>query len=187
MNFPADGIQTERLHLLPACSNAAGMLLNYQLKNRDHLRPWEPFRTDDFYQLSIIKQRLADMEKQMQTDKAMHFLLFYPDQAQILGECNFTNVVRGPFNACFLGFSIDQQEQGKGLMREALQAAITHMFDIEKLHRIMANYRPENTRSANLLKGLGFEEEGRARHYLKINGRWADHILTARINNDENL
>ena len=93
--------------------------------------------------------------------------------------------MRGPFDACFLGFSLDQKEQGKGLMYEALQVAITHMFDIEKLHRIMANYRPENIRSANLLKRLGFEEEGRARRYLKINGQWTDHVLTACINWDE--
>lgn len=144
----------------------------------------EPLRTDAFYQLNAIQQRLADMEKQMQSANALHLLLFYPDTKDIIGECNFTNIIRGPFNACFLGFSLDQNEQGKGIMQEALETAIEYMFANQKLHRIMANYIPENHRSGNLLKRLRFEEEGRARKYLKINGQWADHILTARINDE---
>lgn len=39
-----------------------------------------------------------------------------------------------------------------------------------KLHRIMANDRPENLRSARLLTHLGFKTEGKARAYLQING-----------------
>jgi len=56
------------------------------------------------------------------------------------------------------------------------------VFDAMQLHRIMANYRPENERSARLLARLGFEKEGEARAYLRINGVWADHVLTALIN-----
>ena len=67
-------------------------------------------------------------------------------------------------------------------MHEALTAAIAHVFNAMQLHRIMANYRPQNERSARLLARLGFEPEGEARAYLKINGVWADHVLTALIN-----
>jgi ribosomal-protein-alanine N-acetyltransferase len=67
-------------------------------------------------------------------------------------------------------------------MHEALSAAIDHVFSQYRLHRIMANHRPENLRSGKLLTKLGFEREGLARAYLKINGTWADHVLTSRIN-----
>ena len=43
----------------------------------------------------------------------------------------------------------------------------------------MASYLPRNDRSGVLLKRLGFEIEGKARAYLRINGRWEDHILRA--------
>jgi ribosomal-protein-alanine N-acetyltransferase len=81
-----------------------------------------------------------------------------------------------------LGFSIGGRYEGRGLMGEALGAAIEHVFNEYRLHRIMANHRPENLRSGNLLARLGFEREGLARAYLKINGEWADHVLTSRIN-----
>ena len=67
-------------------------------------------------------------------------------------------------------------------MREPLTTAIHFVFQVYGLHRIMANYRPENQRSGQLLAGLDFEIEGRARAYLNINGEWADHILSSRIN-----
>ncbi|WP_338941435.1 GNAT family N-acetyltransferase [Paraburkholderia sp. 22B1P] len=100
----------------------------------------------------------------------------------MVGDCNFTNIVRGPFQACHLGFSLAKRFEGQGLMREALTSAITYIFDEIGLHRIMANIRPENVRSARLLERLGFEREGLARSYLKINGVWADHVLTSLIN-----
>ncbi|MGF6700538.1 RimJ/RimL family protein N-acetyltransferase [Paraburkholderia sp. MM5496-R1] len=48
--------------------------------------------------------------------------------------------------------------------------AIDHVFSTLQLHRVMANYRPDNLRSARLLERLGFENEGLARAYPKIDG-----------------
>ena len=64
-------------------------------------------------------------------------------------------------------------------MYEALQKLIPFILEDIGLHRIMANYMPANLRSANLLKRLGFVIEGFAKNYLKINGKWEDHVLTA--------
>ena len=51
---------------------------------------------------------------------AFYFGLFDPDEKEIIGVANFSNVVRGSFHACYLGYSIGQKWQGKGLMFEAL-------------------------------------------------------------------
>jgi ribosomal-protein-alanine N-acetyltransferase len=67
-------------------------------------------------------------------------------------------------------------------MFEALSLTNAYMFDDLGLHRIMAGYLPHNERSGKLLDRLGFEKEGLARKYLKINGRWEDHLLTSLIN-----
>ena len=67
-------------------------------------------------------------------------------------------------------------------MQEALSQAIGHAFLQLGLHRIMANTRTENRRSQALLQRLGFQQEGYARDYLKIDGQWRDHVLNALIN-----
>jgi ribosomal-protein-alanine N-acetyltransferase len=46
----------------------------------------------------------------------------------------------------------------------------------------MANYMPHNTRSAAVLKRLGFVIEGQASDYVRINGQWRDHVLTSLVN-----
>ncbi len=180
--FPSNGLRTERLILSRARRNDASDLLRYYSENRHHLEPWNPSRSENFYTVVEIEKRLCEMETQMQEGNALHILIRRSEGAALVGECSFTNIVRGPFQACHLGFSVAAGEEGNGLMYEALSKAIEFTFDVCGLHRIMANYKPENSRSARLLERLGFEVEGRARAYLKINGQWADHILTSRIN-----
>ena len=98
------------------------------------------------------------------------------------GYCNFTQIFRGSFQACYLGYKIDQELEGRGFMKEALECLIAYMFREQHLHRIMANFIPGNTRSEKLLNTLGFEKEGYAKKYLLINGEWQDHILTSLTN-----
>jgi ribosomal-protein-alanine N-acetyltransferase len=105
---------------------------------------------------------------------------FNPD-GPILGQVSLRNVIRGAFQACHLGYSLDQQAVGKGLMFEALTTVITYAFDEMSLHRIMANYIPTNDRSGRLLRRLGFVVEGYARDYLFLAGKWQDHVLTSLV------
>jgi ribosomal-protein-alanine N-acetyltransferase len=89
--------------------------------------------------------------------------------------------------SCFLGYSLDEDHQSQGLMTEALKSLIDHIFNDWGLHRIQANYLPTNGPSARVLEKLGFEKEGVAKNYLRIDGQWQDHVLTARINPNEEL
>lgn len=173
---------TGRLLLKRPAAGDNARLLAYRERNRAHLEPWEPKRTGQFYTLQSVEEQLGRMERLVEEKSALFWLLQFPDSEEVVGECGFTNIVRGPFQACHLGFSLDSRHTGKGLMHEALTAAIAHMFEVHGLHRIMANHQPSNASSEKLLHRLGFEREGLARKYLKINGRWADHVLTSLIN-----
>jgi [ribosomal protein S5]-alanine N-acetyltransferase len=173
---------TERLLLKPPCRQDADRMLAFRLENRDHLRPWEPARDDIFYTRQATENQLDTMQKQMQAETAIYWIVELQANAKMVGECSFTNIIRGAFQACHLGFSIARECEGMGLMHEALQIAISDIFVNHGLHRIMANFQPGNSRSEKLLKQLGFQYEGLALEYLKINGKWTDHILTSKIN-----
>jgi ribosomal-protein-alanine N-acetyltransferase len=180
--FPVEGLLTERLVVRPVRVSDAAATLEFAIRNRVHLAPWEPMRSDDFYALPAAQARAAMSVVQMNDGQALHLLLFSRGTGDVIGTCNFSNVIRGAFQACHLGFSIGGAEQGQGLMFEGARLAIDEVFARYDLHRIMANHRPENLRSARLLERLGFEREGLARSYLKINGEWTDHVLTSLIN-----
>ncbi|MFN4174533.1 MAG: GNAT family N-acetyltransferase, partial [Parachlamydiaceae bacterium] len=107
------------------------------------------------------------------------FLFRKDDPGMLIGMINFTQIFRGGFQACYLGYKIDKDFEGKGYMTKALKKSLSHIFEIEKIHRIMSNFMPHNLRSAKVLLRLGFVIEGYAKNYLKINEKWQDHILTA--------
>lgn len=177
-------IETERLVLtLPAPLDAARMLA-YVEENREHLRRWSPPPPDGFYTESFWRERLARAREEFEQGQSMRLVLFDRMDAagRVVGVCNFSNIMRGPFQACFLGYHLDHRAEGRGLMSEALTAAIAYAFEHLRLHRVMANYIPRNERSAKVLRRLGFTIEGYARDYLLINGVWEDHILTALTN-----
>lgn len=174
-------METDRAIISTVTADDATKLQAYYKRNLAHLAPWEPLRPPDFHSLDAWRTRSANQEEAYGAGTAFHYAARLAGSSDIAAICNFTNVVRGPFQACHLGFSVDRKLEGSGLMREVLEALIPSMFVEHGLRRVMANYMPHNKRSGRLLKGLGFEEEGIAREYLKIAGRWEDHILTARI------
>lgn len=171
---------TSRLVLEVPEPEAAPLVADYFLRNKDHLRRWEPPRPDGFTTEAFWRERLAQSRIEMLQEQAVRFFLLR--EGRVVGAANFTNIVRGPFQACFLGYQIDGQLEGQGYMSEALRAAIAWVFSELGLHRIMANHLPENVRSGALLKKLGFAVEGYARDYLYIDGAWRDHVLTALTN-----
>jgi ribosomal-protein-alanine N-acetyltransferase len=151
-----------------------------------HLDRWSPPATSAFFTEAFWRERLAIAVEEFNAGRAARFVLQLeggqPDA--VVGTCNYTNIVRGPFLACHLGYQIARAYEGRGLMSEALRATNAFVFRELRLHRIMANYRPENARSGKLLERLGFVREGLAKDYLFIDGAWRDHVLTALVNPD---
>jgi [ribosomal protein S5]-alanine N-acetyltransferase len=176
-------IHTARLRLSPAGHDDAGAIVRYHKSNRVHLAPWEPSRPDHFYTRTFWEGQIRRDADEREAGRALRLFFFAVDDPQcIRGTVHFSQIVRGVFHACSLGYGVAKEAEGKGLMHEALTAAIDFVFDEMRLHRIQANYIPTNTRSGSLLRRLGFVVEGYARDYLLIDGRWQDHVLTSLTN-----
>lgn len=178
-------LHTQRLVVALARPGMQGAMVRFLERNfASHLAPWSPPAAAGFFTEPFWRERLALAVDEFHADRAVRFVMREKDDASgdILGTCSYTNIVRGAFHACHLGYQIARSHEGRGLMSEALRAANAYMFDTMRLHRIMANYRPENSRSARVLERLGFVREGLARDYLFIDGAWRDHVLTSLTN-----
>ena len=88
--------------------------------------------------------------------------------------------MRGAFQSCFLSYKLDMDLCGRGYMTEAVEEAVRIAFTVLGLHRIEANIMPRNTASLGVARKAGFQEEGLAVRYLRINGVWEDHIHMVR-------
>lgn len=180
MNIPQ--LKTHRTQITLLQPDQAPLLADYYRRNQDHLAPWEGLREPNFYSEADCRMRIEKNLHIFEQGSGLAWAALSPDAKQIVATCGLSNIVRGLFQACNLGYSVDAQCQGQGIMREVLEAVIAYAFKELQLHRIMANYMPHNLRSERLLQSLGFEREGYAKSYLKIAGQWQDHVLTALIN-----
>jgi len=148
--------------------------------NRAHFAPWDPPLPEERFTDAYWHSQALKAQLEFQGGSGFRFVSAAREAPQrIIGTANYSQVSRGPFQAAFLGYKIDRDAQGKGMMREALRATLDYMFDVQHLHRIHANYVPQNVRSGNLLARLGFAIEGYAKDYLFIDGAWRDHVLTS--------
>ncbi|HTV23190.1 MAG TPA: GNAT family N-acetyltransferase [Polyangiaceae bacterium] len=173
-------IQLDRFIIRLGRVEDAGAALDYYERNRAHLAATSPLRAALFYTEEYWRAALPSARAGFEADRQMQCFLF--DAERAVGVLNLSNFVRGAFHACHLGYSIDAELQGRGLMTQAVGRVVDFAFTELGMHRVMANYLPDNTRSAKLLERLGFEREGTAKKYLLINGEWRDHVLTARVN-----
>jgi ribosomal-protein-alanine N-acetyltransferase len=176
--------ETARVSLVLAGPAVAPRMVDYLQRNREHVAFTSPPRPADYYDVAAWEQRFRNAQEDARAGRSLSLVLFGRGalDGPVFGDINFSNIVRGPFLACFLGYALDRAHEGQGLMFEALQAAIGHVFEELKLHRIMANYMPINQRSGRLLRRLGFVVEGYARDYLFLNGAWQDHVMTSLTN-----
>ena len=141
-----------------------------------------PIRPPEFYEKNHWQQSIQNYHSEFNEFKA--FRLVVLDQTQVIATINCDQIIRGPFQACYLGYCLDKNYEGKGIIGRSLEPIIRYLFEVKEINRIMANYIPNNLRSENVLQKLGFEKEGYAKKYLKINGLWQDHILTSLVNKD---
>jgi ribosomal-protein-alanine N-acetyltransferase len=178
-------LYTERLMLTIPGAAAAEACVRFNRENQAHLAPWNPPMSARDFDVRFWREALERAKGYAAEGTRYAFCIFDKNErldGPLLGYLNFTEVVRGVFLACYMGYSLAENAQGKGYMTEAARAGIGFIFNEVRLHRIMANYMPNNTRSAAVLQRLGFTIEGTARAYLYLAGKWQDHVLTSLTN-----
>ena len=180
-NLKLPRLCTERLICRLLEPHEAPLMCTFRRENKTHLEKWEPLRKPAFFTESFWQAQLRVQLRDFREGVSTNFCMLDRDEVSIVGVCNYTNIVRGTFQSCQLGYAVSKRHEGQGLMEEALLQTNDFIFSELGLHRIMAAYLPHNHRSGSLLSKLGFKKEGFAERYLKINGVWEDHVLTSKI------
>lgn len=95
------------------------------------------------------------------------------------GQVTVNNIVRGSAQFASVGYWLDRDFAGRGVMPRAVAMVIDHCFGVAGLHRIEVAIRPENSNSLRVVEKLGLHEYGYASRFLHIDGEWRDHRLYA--------
>ncbi len=176
---------TRRLRLYPATSDLAMVVAEYFFRNRSFFQPALPVLPEDFFALDAQRKRLERQQAAMRSGSEMRWLAFHRSDASfayVLGDLCFTQLAYGEQQSAVVGYQVDERATRQGLATEMLRAAVDFAFREVKLHRLEAFILPTNEASRRTIEKMGFQCEGTARKFLKINGYWEDHLRYSLIN-----
>ncbi|WP_435093094.1 GNAT family N-acetyltransferase [Clavibacter michiganensis] len=169
----ADGIVMRPARITDAAALAAAYRAN-----REHLRPFEPARTDAFFTSAGQRAQLAGRIAERAAGSGLPYLVVEGDR--IIGRCDLFAVKRGAAQSASLGYWIDRERQGAGLATAAAREAV-RIARAAGLHRLEASTLVGNGGSEEVLTRAGFDAIGIAPAYLRIDGAWSDHTLWQRV------
>ena len=173
-------LETKRLILREPDDADAQLLLDYYDRNEPRLALWEPEHDG---QLAQQLRWIAWRKGESAVERGRSFLaLDRADPATLVAILNMYDITRGQVHMAMLGYSVDGSYEGRGYARESLEALVLYAFGTLNLHRLYANYQPNNERSGALLARLGFSIEGTARDLVYLRGVWRDHVMTSLLN-----
>jgi len=147
--------------------------------SREFLVPWEPTWPHDALSRSAFRRRVRAYDREWQQGTGYSLMVVRREDDALLGGVTLSNLRRGVAQCGSLGYWIGACYARQGYMTEGLGGMLTFCFENLALHRVEAACLPSNEASKGLLARMAFHEEGYARKYLRINGKWQDHILFA--------
>ena len=152
-------------------------------RSRQFLEPWEPSWPADALSRLSFRSRVTRYAEDWRTDQAYNFFIFSTDDA-LVGGIGLSNVRRGVSETASLGYWVGEPFARQSWMTAALPLVLDFSFDRLRLHRVEAACLPTNVPSRALLMRTGFQQEGYARQYLCIAGKWQDHLQFAILRED---
>jgi ribosomal-protein-alanine N-acetyltransferase len=150
-------------------------------RNVEWLRPWEATPPHGPSIFGVSAAVFTSMTRRLRADaragRALPFVILV--DGKFAGQINVAGIVRGSMDSAHVGYWVDQNVAGRGVMPTAVALTVDHCLGPVGLHRIEVNIRPENHASRRVVEKLQFREEGIRVRYLHISGDWRDHVTYA--------
>ena len=150
-------------------------------RNRDWLRPWEatvpPAPPGQLVQRPTYRQMVRRLRAEAHAGRMLPFVVEY--RGRLVGQLTVAGITWGSMCSGHIGYWVDQEVAGRGVIPTAVALAVDHCFREVGLHRLEVCIRPENAPSRRVAEKLGFRQEGLRPRYLHIDGAWRDHLVFA--------
>jgi ribosomal-protein-alanine N-acetyltransferase len=165
------------VELRPLVPQDADAVLAMRLRNREHFLTGEPMRDGAFFTEAAQRQALETLALEREAGTREQFGVFA--DGTLAGYVSLSQIFRGGFQSCYLGYAVDRDHTGRGLATAAIAGAVEHAWAIG-LHRVQANVATTNHASMAALRKNAFRHEGTALRYLHVGGAWTDHEMFAK-------
>lgn len=142
-------------------------------KNRDYLRVWLPW-LDNILQPEDATRLILNLLEQYRTNNGFQFGIWYKGElCGIIGlqGVNWSN------RSTSIGYWLDEEHQGKGIITRSCIAVIDIAFKEMSLNRIEIRCAEQNNKSKAVPERLGFMVEGVMRDAEWLYDHYVNHII----------
>jgi ribosomal-protein-alanine N-acetyltransferase len=174
MKFPTEQfpvIETARLVLREIKDDDFEMV--YVLRSDTEMMKYipRPLCEDHRDALKLIKT----IKENHLIEESLNWAITEKGSDELLGTVGFVRI-KTEHNRAELGYMLHSREQGKGYMREAVEAVIQYGFKDMDLHSIEAVIDPDNIASEKILQHFGFVKEAHFKENFWYEGKYLDSV-----------
>lgn len=172
-------IYTERLYLRKISLKDAEILFNY----------WSDPEVTKYLNVTTFKNieqaysMIRALNSLYNNKEGFRWAIVTKKDNNVIGTCGYNNWIKKSSRG-EIGYELGKEYWGKGYASEAVKEIIKYGFKNMNLNRIEAFTVPEATSSINLLKKLGFKQEGTLRQYGYWNMRYWDENIYSLLKRD---
>lgn len=153
-------------------------------RNRAFFDRFSGTRSEAWFTVEGQQRAIASAIRDQERDEGYAWGVYVAPACQLIGTVGLSEVIRGPFQAAWIGYAFDQADTGRGYATRSVRLVTAHAFAHLQLHRLEAGVMPHNVASIRVLKKADYQQEGLMRKNVCINGQWEDHWHFACINPD---
>ncbi len=152
--------------------------------SRKHFGPWMPAHPSGQSLDDIFEKALVSTEKGARDGTEIRLVAVLPD-GRMAGIFALSQIFRGAFQNAYAEWRVSSDQIRRGVATSCVIALLDLAFSPQPeglgLHRVQANIIPSNRASVRVAEKAGFRPEGEAKNYLKIDGRWQNHLMFAKL------
>lgn len=102
------------------------------------------------------------------------------ETGKLIGDCAIKLEQYDP-RISEIGITISHLQQKRGFAKEAMMGILSFLFNEMEIHRVIEIVDTENTASLNLLKSIGFRQEGHFIENIFFKGKWGSEYQYAML------
>lgn len=124
------------------------------------------------------------INRNISNNESMYWGIDLKDGDTLVGTICLWNIQPDNYRA-EIGYELQPEFWGKGIMVEALAKVIEYAFETLKLHTLQADTDPANAQSAHVLERNGFVKEGHFKECDFTKGKFTDRAVYSIINSTD--
>ncbi|WP_144891788.1 GNAT family N-acetyltransferase [Flavobacterium tiangeerense] len=126
-------------------------------------------------------EHIAMIDQKIEVNEGINWAITLKDSPKLIGIIGHYRIKPEHYRA-EIGYMLLPDYQRRGIITEAVKAAVHYGFNDLKLHSIEAVIAPENLASAKVLENNNFVKEAHFKDYEFYEGRFLDSAIYSLIN-----